>query len=95
MKPALPANTSPSNESAHELNVGTADTAPARSSSFTVMVALAGVPSVYGGVALGVVSDMIALTDPSPATMFGVATNVQVAVVLAAAMVIGSVQSVL
>ena len=43
MKPALPANTSPSNESAHELNVGTADTAPARSSSFTVMVALAGV----------------------------------------------------
>ena len=48
---------------------------------------------MYGGVALGVVSDMIALTDPSPATVFGVATNVQVAVVLAAAMVIGSVQS--
>ena len=63
--------------------------------AFTVMVALAGVPSVYGDVALGVVSDMIALTDPSPATVFGVATNVQVAVVLAAAMVIGSVQSVL
>ena len=35
------------------------------------------------------------LTDPSPATVSGVATIVQVAVVLAAAMVIGSVQSVL